>query len=77
MLGVSFGEVLVIAVVALLLFGPERLPEVARSAGRLLAKVNHAMDAVQREIEQSMKEGAAAEDSDQSSPSGESRGVHE
>lgn len=31
-------ELLVIAVVALLVFGPDRLPEVMRSAGRLLAR---------------------------------------
>lgn len=31
-------ELIVIAVVALLVFGPDRLPEVMRNAGRLLAK---------------------------------------
>lgn len=31
-------ELLVIAVVALLVFGPDRLPEVARTAGRVVAR---------------------------------------
>lgn len=31
-------ELIVIAVVALLVFGPDRLPEVMRNAGRLLAR---------------------------------------
>jgi sec-independent protein translocase protein TatB len=34
-------ELLVIAIVALLVFGPERLPELARNAAKLLAKVRN------------------------------------
>ena len=35
----GFQELLVIGVVALLVFGPERLPEIARTAGRGLARL--------------------------------------
>lgn len=35
---VGLAEVLVVAVVALLVFGPERLPELAKQAGELLAR---------------------------------------
>lgn len=35
----GFQEILVIAVVALLVFGPDRLPEVARTAGRVIARL--------------------------------------
>lgn len=34
----GFAELLVIAVVALLVFGPDRLPEMARQAGKALAR---------------------------------------
>ena len=40
------GEILVIAVVALIVFGPKRLPELARKAGELLAKTRAATKSV-------------------------------
>ena len=39
MLNLGFQELLVIAVVALLVFGPDRLPELARQAGKALARI--------------------------------------
>lgn len=35
---VGFGEIALIAIVALLVFGPGRLPELSRQAGELLTK---------------------------------------
>ena len=40
------GEILVIAVVALIVFGPKRLPELARKAGEMLAKAKEATSSV-------------------------------
>jgi Tat protein translocase TatB subunit len=40
------GEILVIAVVALIVFGPKRLPELARKAGEMLAKARDAASSV-------------------------------
>lgn len=37
----GFQELIVIAVVAFLVFGPERLPEAARTAGRLVGRVRN------------------------------------
>jgi Tat protein translocase TatB subunit len=43
MLGsVGFGELLLIAIIALVVFGPHRLPEIARRAGKLMAQARKA-----------------------------------
>lgn len=39
MMGIGFAEFMVIGVVALLVFGPDRLPDFARQAGRLVRQV--------------------------------------
>ena len=39
MLNVGFGELLVLILVCLVVFGPERLPEVARQLGRGLGRI--------------------------------------
>jgi sec-independent protein translocase protein TatB len=39
MLGIGFAEFVVIGVVALLAFGPDRLPEFARQAGRVVRQI--------------------------------------
>ena len=40
---VGFGEIALIAIVALLVFGPDRLPELSRKAGKLLTKSREMM----------------------------------
>ena len=34
----GFGEILVIVFVALIVFGPQRLPEITKKAGQMVAK---------------------------------------
>jgi sec-independent protein translocase protein TatB len=55
MFDIGFSELIVIAVVALLVIGPERLPKVARTAGHLLGRlqryVNDVKSDIQRELE--------------------------
>ncbi|HYU84250.1 MAG TPA: sec-independent translocase [Kribbellaceae bacterium] len=54
MLDIGFPELVVIALVVVLVFGPHRLPEFARSAGRFLRTlrqmVNSAQDDLRREL---------------------------
>ncbi len=39
MMGIGFAEFMLIGVVALLVFGPDRLPEFARQAGRMVRQI--------------------------------------
>lgn len=53
--GVGFGELLFLAILALLVFGPRRLPEIARGLGRFLRQVRQATGEVDREFRQWMQ----------------------
>lgn len=50
MFDVGFSELVVIAVVALIVIGPERLPKVARTAGYLLGRARRYVDDVKADI---------------------------
>ena len=51
----SFGEISLIAVVALLVLGPERLPRVARTAGALVRRARNSWQNVRDEIERELQ----------------------
>ncbi len=55
MFDVGFSELLLVALVALIVVGPERLPELARTAGRWIGKARHFVGAVKTEIEREIK----------------------
>ncbi|MEI2698837.1 MAG: twin-arginine translocase TatA/TatE family subunit [Microthrixaceae bacterium] len=44
------GEMVIIALVALVVLGPERLPELARSAGKMMHKMRTMTEGVQAEV---------------------------
>jgi sec-independent protein translocase protein TatB len=46
----TFSEILWILVIILIVFGPQRLPEMARKVGRFAAKARDAATALQRQI---------------------------
>jgi len=53
------GEILVIVLVALIVFGPERLPEITRKAGELLAQARQMSRSVTDSIDGEYKEVVA------------------
>jgi sec-independent protein translocase protein TatB len=55
MFDVGFSEILVIAVVALIVIGPERLPKVARTVGILLGRMQRYVNDVKADISREME----------------------
>jgi len=55
MFDIGFSEMIVIAVVALVVIGPERLPKVARTAGHLLGRLQRYVSDVKADINREMQ----------------------
>lgn len=55
MFDIGFSEMMVIAVVALLIIGPERLPKVARTLGHLLGRAQRYVNDVKSDINREMQ----------------------
>lgn len=55
MFEVSFFEMLIVGVIALLVIGPERLPGLARKAGRLLGKARAFIATTRTDIERELR----------------------
>ena len=55
MFDISFPELLIILVVALLVIGPERLPRVARTMGLWVGRARSVFNSVRRDIEREAK----------------------
>jgi sec-independent protein translocase protein TatB len=51
MFGLSFGEIVIIAILALLLLGPERLPDAAKTLGKGLREIRKATDDLKDQVE--------------------------
>jgi sec-independent protein translocase protein TatB len=50
MIEISFGKLLLLALIALLVLGPEKLPGAARTAGALVRRVRNSWDSVRAEV---------------------------
>lgn len=56
MFNIGGGEFLVIALIALIVLGPQRLPEAARTAGRAMAELRRLSSGFQSELHNAMSE---------------------
>lgn len=54
MFQVGFGELVVVLIVALWVFGPERLPALARVCGRYIGKTRQSYLAIKQEFEEEL-----------------------
>ena len=54
MFGIGLGEIAVIMLVAVLVFGPDKLPEFAKQAGQLLRKAKQFADSARDELREEL-----------------------
>lgn len=55
MFDIGFMELVVLAIVAMLVVGPERLPEAARAAGKTVGKLKRFFSSIQKQIDQELR----------------------
>lgn len=55
MIEISFAKLVLLALVALIVLGPEKLPGAARTAGALLRRVRNGWDSVRSEVERELE----------------------
>lgn len=55
MIELDFGKLLLLALIALIVLGPEKLPGAARTAGALLRRVRNGWDSVRSEVERELE----------------------
>jgi sec-independent protein translocase protein TatB len=54
MFGLGFGEIVIVAILALVLLGPDRLPEAAKTLGKTLRDLKKATDGLKGQFEAEM-----------------------
>lgn len=61
MFDIAFSELIVIALIALVVLGPKRLPEMARAAGRWTARIRRFVDDAKRDMHNELRREELAE----------------
>ncbi len=62
MFDIGLGELLVLGLLALLVFGPDRLPSAASSAGKLVARARETLGQARSQISQTTDLGSVGDD---------------
>lgn len=55
MIEISLGKLMLLALVALIVLGPEKLPQAARTAGALVRRLRSGWDSVRAEVERELE----------------------
>jgi sec-independent protein translocase protein TatB len=55
MLNIGMTELLIFGIIALLVLGPEKLPEALRSAGKCYRKIKHLINTVQTDLDRELR----------------------
>ncbi|MFQ6675457.1 MAG: twin-arginine translocase TatA/TatE family subunit [Fidelibacterota bacterium] len=66
--GLGWGEILLIFLVILLLFGAKRLPELARGLGKGIREFKGAVEGVEKELDEAAKSVEKEPESEKSDP---------
>ena len=61
MFDIAFSELIVVALIALVILGPKRLPEMARAAGRWTARIRRFVDDAKRDVHNELRREELAE----------------
>ena len=61
MFDIGFLEIVIIAAIALIVLGPERLPRAARTAGMLVGRARRMVSAVKTDIDREIRESELAD----------------
>jgi sec-independent protein translocase protein TatB len=56
MFDIGFQELIIIFIVALLVFGPEKLPEIAKTLGKWVVEIRRGINIAKSQMEEEMKE---------------------
>lgn len=56
MFDIGFQELIIIFIVALLVFGPEKLPEIAKTLGKWVVEIRRGINIAKSQMEEEMKD---------------------